>query len=99
MEDTLGYYAQIIMLVLAIFFALMAGSGLVNLYLRYHDRLPLDKPDIKSLVRHAGFAVLLTVVSQLFRILPFFMALGFLLCAVVLFQVFKIMQIGKLLEK
>ncbi len=99
MEDTLGYYAQIITFVVAIFYALMAASGLVNLYLRYNDHLTIDKADVKAMTKHAGFALILTLLAKLFSLLPFFMVLGFLLCAMILYQVFNIVKIGNALEK
>ena len=95
----LGLSAQIAALIAAIFFALLAGSGLVNLYLRYHDHLSIDKQDLQNLARNSAFALLLTVIAGFFHFLPFFLALGYLLCGAVIFQIFKINGMLKALKK
>lgn len=98
MEDMLGQSAQIAALIAAIFFALLAGSSLINLYLRYHDRLSIEKEDMQNLARNSAFALRLMVIAGLFHFLPFFMALGYLLCGVVIFQIFKINDTLKVLR-
>lgn len=98
MENMLGQFAQIAVLVAAIFFALLVGSDLVNLYLRYHDRLSINREDVQNLARNATFALLLMAIVGLFHFLPFFMALGYLLCGVVIFQIFKIYGMLKALK-
>ncbi|MBL7780706.1 MAG: hypothetical protein JNM22_05770 [Saprospiraceae bacterium] len=96
MPTVLGQYAQIISLVVAIFFALLATSALMNLYLRRIDHLTIDVDDVRSMARNAGIAVALIALSALFRLLPFFMVLAFLVCLTVFVNVFKI---NRLLSK
>lgn len=98
MENMLGQFALIAALIAAIYFALLACSGLVNLYLCYHDRLSIDREDVQALARNSGFALLLSGIAGLFHFLPFFMALGYMLCGVVVFHIFKINALLKLLK-
>jgi len=99
MEYIFGQIAQITALTAAVFFGLLACSGLVNLYLRFHDRLPIDKENVQNLTRNSAFALLLLAIAGLFLALPFFMALGYLLCGVIIFQIFKINGLLKVLNK
>ncbi len=98
MENMLGQSAQIAALIATAYFALLACSGLVNVYLRFHDRLPIHKVDVQALVRNVSFALVFLATAVVFRNLPFFMALGFLLCGVVIFQIFKINGFLKVLK-
>ena len=90
MENILGQFAQTTALIAAVFFVLLASSGLFNLYLRYHDRLPIDREDVQALARNSGLAVLLLLVAGLFKTLPFFMAIGMVLSGVVIIQVLRL---------
>ena len=78
MQTVLGQSAQIISLVVAIFFALLATSALMNLYLRRIDHLTIEAEDVRSMARNAGIAMGLMALSALFRLLPFFMVIAFL---------------------
>ena len=93
MENMLGQFAQIAALITGIFFAQLAVAGVINLYLRYHDRLPIDKEDVQNLARNSAIVLLLTVIAGLFHFLPFFIAMGYLLCGIVIFQIFKINRV------
>lgn len=99
MENILGHSAQFAAMMVATFFALLICSGLANLYLRFHDRLPIDRDSVHTLIRNFGFALLLTALAAFFHFLPFFMALGFLLCGGVVFQLLKISGLIKKLEQ
>lgn len=99
MENTMGQFAQMAAIVAAIFYVLQACSGLFNLYLRFHDNLSIDREDVQALSRNSGFALVLTGIAGLFHYLPFFMALGFLLCGVVFFQILKINGLLKIMER
>lgn len=90
MENILGQLAQTVALMAAVFFALGAGSGIVNLYLRFHDRLSIDREDVLILVRNTGLALLSATIAWLFYSLPFFTALTLLLCGVVIRQLVQI---------
>jgi len=89
MTDTFSFYTQLLALLISVFFALMAGSGLLNLYLRYHDHLPIDRADVNAMARNAGISMLAFLCATLFHYLPFLMALGFLMCAVIILQIFR----------
>lgn len=99
MADILSYYIQLITLFISIFFALTAGAGLMNFYLRYLDRLPIDRSDVVAFARNAGIALLLFISATLFHYLPFFVALGFVLCALIVVQLYKLDGILKKLAK
>ncbi len=99
MENTFGQFAETAALGAAIFFVLLACSGLVNLYLRYIDNLSIDREDVQALARNTGFALLSAGVAGLFHYLPLPMALTALLCGVVFFQILKINGLLKIIER
>ncbi len=99
MENITGQYAQMIALAFSAFFVLSALSGMVNLYLRYHDDLPIEREDIKKLTRNSALALLCAAIAALFRFLPFFMAIGWILSGVVVIQIFKINGLLKVLSR
>lgn len=98
MENILGQSAQIIVLLTALFFAQHAINSLFHLYLRYLDRLGMDKEEVRNLARNSVFALFFIAIAGLFNILPFIMALDYLLCVVVIFLVFKINGILKVIK-
>lgn len=95
----IGQLAQIAAMVAAIFFALLASSGLVNLYLRYIDKLSIDREDVQAIARNSGFALLSAGVAALFHYLPLPMTLAALLCGIVFFQILKINGLLKIIER
>lgn len=99
MEHTLGQVAQIAALIVAIFYLLLALSGLFNLYLRYNDNLTIDREDVQALARSSGYALLLAGVAGLFNYLSFFSGISVLLCGLVFFQILKIKGLLKILER
>ncbi len=99
MEHTLGQVAQIAALIVAIFYLLLALSGLFNLYLRYNDNLTIDREDVQALARSSGNALLLAGVAGLFNYLSFFSGISVLLCGLVFFQILKIKGLLKILER
>lgn len=99
MESILGQDALIASLLVAVYFAMFALNGLVNLYLRSVDQLPIDRADVKSLARYAGYAVLFVGMAGLFRLLPFFMALCFLICGYLISLIVKAYLVGKQLTR
>ncbi|MBK7939675.1 MAG: hypothetical protein IPJ82_22465 [Lewinellaceae bacterium] len=99
MENTIGQFAQIAAMGVAIFYALLAGSGLFNLYLRFNDRLSIDREDVQTLSRNSGFALGLTGIAGLFHYLPFYMASGFLFCGIVFYQILKINGLLKIMDR
>ncbi len=68
----------------------------MNLYLRRIDHLTIEAEDVRSMARNAGIAMGLMALSALFRLLPFFMVIAFLVCLTVFANVFKI---NRLLSK
>ena len=99
MENTLGQFAQIATMGTAIYFAMLACNDMVYLYLRFHDNLSIDREDMQALARNCQFTLLLAGIAGMFHFLPFFLASGFLLCGVVFFQVLKINNLLKILER
>lgn len=90
MEDLLGQAPRLVALLPSIFFAMLAISGLIKLYLRYHDHLNIDRVDIVSLGRNAGVSIFFMAVSLLYEQVSFFAATSLLLCLLVTVQIIKL---------
>lgn len=86
----MGLSAQMLVLAMAVFFALLVGSNLVNFYLRRIDHLPIDREDVRAFARNVRFTLFLLAIAGMFHYLSFFMALAILLCGAVAYQVLKI---------
>ncbi len=99
MENMFFQYAYVPLLVIAVFFGLSFISGLMNLYLRYHEHLPIDREDKQALLKNAAFIVLFAAVTVVFGRMPFFEALIVLLCVIVGFQLFRVHNLVKRMEK
>lgn len=99
MESTLGYLAQIVSLCVVVFFGLHTASGLVNLYLRFHDRLSIERRDVLHPARNLISLLKWLAAAALFFYIPFFMALGFFLCAILIAQILKVNVLIKEMER
>ncbi len=99
MGNTLGQLAQFATTGIALYFAMLACNDIVYLYLRYHDKLPIEREEMQSLVRKCRFTLLLAGIASLYYLLPFFLATGFLICIIMVFQILKINHLLKILER
>lgn len=93
MLHTVQLFLSIGLLVTAIFFSLLAASGLFGLYLRFIDRLPTGKADILTLLRNLRNALALYLAAYLAYLLPFPMLLPALVFLVIAWQLLRIRQL------
>jgi hypothetical protein len=98
MEELLGFYAHNIALAIAAFFALLAGTRLIGLYLRYHDRLSIDREDVQSFFRNATLAIFFAGAAIMFEHVSFFVTIGLLACCLIVLLLIKINKQVKKLE-
>jgi len=96
MFSNLSQYTQLLFLFFAAFFSIWTFAGLVNLYLRFIDRLSIDRQDILLLRRNVMLALFSAGLALLFYYLPYPMALTALFCGIVLYQ---LLHLSGLLKK
>lgn len=99
MEQIFMEFLQAITLSLAFFFALYAGSGVINLYLRYIDHLSFDKEDIQLLLSNTWYAVLLFTCAAGMRYLGLAMTAVILLIMLLIWQMFNISALVRKLKR
>lgn len=88
MTVSIGQAPQLIAWAVAVFYGLLVCSGIVNLYLRNLDHLPIDRNDIRSLYHNFFNALIAAATAVVFYQLPLTQAVCLIL-SVVLFALIR----------
>lgn len=95
MLQNISQYLALVMLFVGAFYALIAISGLVNLYLRHIDHLSIDTEDKQTIQSSLLKGIALVLGAVAFKYLPFLYVLVILLIFVLLFQMTTISRLMK----